>query len=82
MSYNRPLDKYGFEDTRYPASWSKLRFYIYKRDNYTCQHCGRTCLTKPHCHHVRPLGGGGTNHSSNLITLCERCHSEIHERRR
>jgi len=73
--YDRP-------DERYPVNWSKLRFFIYKRDNYTCQRCGRTGLSKPHCHHIRPIGYGGSSHPGNLITLCENCHNKIHERKR
>jgi 5-methylcytosine-specific restriction enzyme A len=71
--YDRP-------DERYPVNWSKLRFYIYKRDNYTCQRCGRH-ITNPVCHHRRPIGCGGSSHPSNLITLCKDCHSKVHERR-
>jgi len=72
--YERP-------DERYPVNWNKLRFYIFKRDNYVCQRCGRKTL-HPQCHHRRAIGMGGSSHPNNLITLCERCHSETHERKR
>ena len=80
--YNRPLTKDGSEDVRYPENWQRLRWFIFKRDNYTCQYCGRTNLRHPNCHHIRPLGYGGNNHSSNLITVCDRCHKELHMRKR
>lgn len=66
-------------DERYPINWNKIRFYVFKRDNYTCQRCGRNGLTKPHCHHIRPVGRGGNHHPNNLMTLCEKCHKEKHK---
>jgi 5-methylcytosine-specific restriction endonuclease McrA len=52
----------------------KLRFEIFKRDNFTCRYCGR----KPpevilKCDHIIPVASGGTDHPSNLITSCEPC---------
>ncbi len=78
------MAKYNGPDKRYGKSWNRLRFVIYKRDNYTCQICG--CKVSPNyegdkkanCHHIVPLGRGGTNRFDNLITLCNRCHSFIH----
>ena len=32
-------------------------------------------------HHIKPLAEGGTNISSNLISLCHRCHAKIHAER-
>jgi len=31
-------------------------------------------------HHILPLGRGGSNHESNLSSLCKRCHSSISAR--
>lgn len=31
-----------------------------------------------HCHHICPLGAGGSNARSNLITLCDECHGRVH----
>jgi hypothetical protein len=31
-----------------------------------------------HAHHIVPLGCGGSNAMSNLITLCETCHGRVH----
>ena len=71
MSYRRP-------DSRYPLNWNKLRYYIFKRDRYICQICGRGPLRHPVCHHLRPVGVGGSHHSNNLITVCNSCHKRIH----
>jgi 5-methylcytosine-specific restriction endonuclease McrA len=76
--YRRPRRPDGFEDERYPKNWNRIRWYVFKRDNYTCQMCGRTHLTHPHCHHIIPVGRGGSHNTNNLITLCESCHKQIH----
>jgi 5-methylcytosine-specific restriction endonuclease McrA len=68
--YERP-------DERYPINWNKLRFYIFKRDNYTCQRCGRKSPNNLQCHHRRAIGMGGSSHPDNLITLCAKCHDEV-----
>ena len=64
--------KYIKPDDRYPDNWNKLRYYVFKRDGFRCQRCGSRVNLE--CHHIIPLGMGGTNHPNNLITLCHRCH--------
>jgi RRXRR protein/HNH endonuclease len=55
-----------------------LRIACLMRDGYTCQHCG-----KRHCrleaHHLVERSHGGKDTLSNLLTLCERCHHQLHE---
>jgi hypothetical protein len=67
---------------RYPSDWDTRRRDVYKRDNYTCQNCGRNGGPKSnaelHAHHIVPISNGGTHQKSNLKTLCEDCHSAIH----
>ena len=64
----------------YPENWDRVRNYIYSRDNYQCQRCGRRVPEVTiHCHHIKPLGIGGNNHPSNLLVLCIQCHKEVHE---
>ncbi len=53
------------------------RFDILKRDNFTCQYCGK----KPpevelEVDHIIPLSKGGSNEEKNLTTSCERCNYE------
>lgn len=69
--YQRP-------DERYPKNWNKIRFWVFSRDKYTCQICGRKGIKKPHCHHIIPIGRGGSSHPNNLITVCNACHKKIH----
>lgn len=63
-----------------------IRKYIFERDNYTCQYCGKdgTTITKdtPYVDllcidHKNPMSRFGINHNvNNLITSCIRCNSK------
>ena len=55
--------------------WKKLAQKIRKRDNFTCQWCGRKRATV--VHHIVPVRIRVDNHPDNLITLCRRCHPEV-----
>lgn len=62
-------------------NWQKVRNYILNRDGYTCLGCGDVHKTL-HVHHLKYLRG---NFIWNvpyyyLVTLCEDCHSEEHNR--
>jgi hypothetical protein len=54
----------------------KMRFELFKRDNFQCQYCGRTPV-KDKCKlvidHIIPRNLYGTNDVTNLITCCEEC---------
>ena len=63
--------------------WKKKREQILKRDNYECQRCkenGEFSNRKLQVHHKQELRDRPdlALKNSNLITLCGRCHSEIH----
>jgi 5-methylcytosine-specific restriction endonuclease McrA len=62
---------------QYPENWNKLRHVIFKRDRYICQRCGRYCKGIADCHHIKPIGKGGSHSMDNLVTLCHYCHEEI-----
>jgi len=66
----------------YPSDWDTRRKKVYKRDEYTCQNCGKSGTndnsTVLHAHHVVPKSHGGGHQLSNLQTLCEDCHQGIH----
>lgn len=52
----------------------KLRFEIFKRDNFTCQYCGRqTPNVVLEVDHIIPRAEGGTDDPNNLITACFDC---------
>lgn len=52
---------------------------VFKRDNYTCQHCGVT--KKLVAHHISHWGDDPVNRVNvdNGITLCSKCHAKEHE---
>ena len=64
-------DTYGYYDTRY---------YVFARDNYTCQACkGKNRILRTH--HTIYKSEGGSDKANNLITVCTGCHtSENHKK--
>lgn len=59
--------------------WRPLRQWVYERDSGKCQYCGIDVeLHKCHIHHVLELSEGGTNHPTNLKTVCVPCHKHRH----
>lgn len=50
---------------------NKLRFAIYKRDNYRCKKCGSKKNLE--VDHIYPIAKGGKTTFNNLQTLCHRC---------
>lgn len=57
---------YGFYDERY---------YVFARDNYTCQACGKSKDKILQTHHIRYRSNGGTDRVDNLISVCTDCHT-------
>lgn len=51
---------------------NKMRFSIYKRDNYRCKKCGRR-TDDLEIDHIFPIAKGGKSTYDNLQTLCRRC---------
>ena len=57
-----------------------VKSFVLNRDNYKCQYCkGKSRDKKLHVHHIIWRKKGGSDHQSNLITVCETCHKLIHE---
>jgi 5-methylcytosine-specific restriction endonuclease McrA len=69
---------------QYPPDWDSRRRQVYQRDDHICQGCGATGGPKGDselpAHHIVSLSRGGSNEYSNLITLCDTCHSQVHGR--
>lgn len=58
---------------RKPIS-KKLRFEIFKRDNFTCGYCGSTPPgVTLELDHIQPVSKNGDNDINNLITACFDC---------
>lgn len=52
----------------------RLRFEVFKRDQFTCQYCGRKAPDVVlHVDHIKPISGGGSNDIMNLVTSCIDC---------
>src|SRR5947207_3420963 len=55
----------------------RLRFLVFRRDNFSCQICGRSPALHLglvlHVDHVIPWSKGGETAIENLQTLCEPC---------
>ena len=67
--------------------WSKknkeFKKRIFERDDYTCQICGK-CGGDLNCHHIKSWAKYPDLRfdEDNVITLCVKCHREIHFGRR
>jgi hypothetical protein len=71
--------------TMYARSfWKELAKAVYERDGYKCVRCGHKHARgrKLHAHHVRPWSGNPDARFSlsNIITLCEVCHTWVHSK--
>lgn len=52
----------------------KKRFEVFKRDNFTCQYCGRMSPDVIlEIDHIVPVAEGGNNGLLNLVTSCRDC---------
>ena len=64
-------DQMGFWNTRE---------YIFYRDGHTCQRCkGKKKDKILNVHHIESRKTGGDS-PDNLLTLCESCHTELHQK--
>lgn len=62
--------------------WRALRQRVLERDHHTCTVCGYQELVHPigkrsrlQVHHKTARAIGGDDSESNLVTLCDSCHS-------
>ncbi len=60
-------------------TWRQIRARIITRDHSTCQRCEHYSRTRRglSVHHIIPRNEGGSDHSGNLITLCDKCHDTV-----
>jgi hypothetical protein len=61
------------------AAYREWRMTVFRRDDYTCQHCGERG-GKLNAHHIRPWKEAADLRfaPSNGITLCKPCHINVH----
>lgn len=58
-----------------PRKWGGIRFSkknVFKRDNYTCQYCGRSGVGMT-LDHVIPRSRGGATCWENVVVACQNC---------
>lgn len=65
---------------KYPENWEEISRGVKDRDNWTCQTCGRhrRQVNRLIAHHILSNRLSGDSSPSNLITVCDWCHSQIH----
>lgn len=76
---------YVYGRNRPPVPWR-----IVCRDHFACRKCGwASRMTNDHgiehysvkgleVHHINHVANGGSDHESNLLTLCRECHLDEH----
>jgi hypothetical protein len=65
------------DDTHFAESiaGTNYRRRILMRDDYTCQNCEEQKSEEDlEVHHIQIRANGGTDHPTNLVTLCKHCH--------
>ncbi len=70
------FEKFNENEANKSLSLLKLRFEVLKRDDFTCQYCGRNVKQdkiKLHVDHIIPKSKGGEDIISNLRTSCSAC---------
>ena len=86
----RNLESIGFECTlkKYHSKKQRnlmtreLRQKIMRRDNYTCQMCGKYMPDEVglQVDHIVPISKGGRTVASNLRVLCSKCNGSKHDK--
>ncbi|MBC8232665.1 HNH endonuclease [bacterium] len=74
LAAGRQLVSTEFQQSEYEGR--NFRAKVLWRDEYTCQRC--LAKEKLNAHHIMGKGKGGTDTPKNGITLCKRCHDELH----
>lgn len=68
------------DGTRHATVPPRLRRRVLARDGYACQAPGCRHTQHLQVHHRLPRAQGGRTVLENLVTLCGRCHRELHRR--
>ena len=59
-----------------PEDYRQLKFKILERDGWKCQRCGRRDQLQ--IHHIVHRSQSGADCDDNLVTLCNKCHTDLH----
>ena len=55
-----------------------IKMYVKKRDGYKCQCCNSRDIPNLTVHHIIQKFDGGSDRPDNLVTVCRKCHDDIH----
>lgn len=75
-SYNYGQHYYGDKGSGYKRS-ETVRKKTHERSNYTCEYCGKIHCDL-YCHHIELISEGGEDDIKNTMTVCYKCHREMH----
>lgn len=69
------------QNGRHSSEYQAWRRAVFERDNYTCQYCG-VRGAKLNAHHMKEYSKYPQLRYDidNGITLCKKCHKEVHKR--
>lgn len=77
-SFYRPQHKKWYYDYLDSPKWRDFRNTVFKRDGFRCVKC--TSEMNLVCHHVN-YKRVGNEQIQDCITLCEKCHKELHKKK-
>jgi 5-methylcytosine-specific restriction enzyme A len=59
---------------------TEVREYVFARDRYLCQSCGKKTQSKLTVDRIIAIAIGGTHDLSNLQTLCSNCNRHKYDK--
>jgi 5-methylcytosine-specific restriction endonuclease McrA len=65
--------------TEYDDTYKRLTHRVHMRDGWKCRCPGCKARSGLHAHHIIFRSQGGPNHEDNMITLCNYCHTAVHD---
>ena len=79
---NRRYEKYDRDPAvrrRYGRAWKRIRDR-YAAAHPLCEMCLKEGRLTPveEVHHILPISKGGDHRETNLMSLCQSCHTKIH----
>lgn len=77
-------ESWDSDTVKYGKKWKKMKTRVQKRDENTCQKCGKSekqLNRKPAVHHIMPVrcfdDPDESHEMKNLVQVCTSCHMEV-----